>query len=343
MYRVLPFISDWRIMLMSNQNSFLLSTLISQLNLEIAPDMREDDFFEIFSNEQILKEYDLSYDEILKGTIGKSGDGGIDGFFIFANDALLDVEETLPKFKGDLRIDLFIIQSKNVSSFKESVIEKFMSSAEDIFALETDMDSLKSVYNSDLLKHVSLLREVYLKNLSKHPEFNIKYYYSSKGDEIHPKVYRKVESLGNMIKRFFSNAKFEFEFITAENLIKLSRKKAKDSMNLKLKENPITTEDGGYICIAKLDDYFNFITDENKLIQKYMFDANVRDYQGATVVNKDIFNTLQIEKDFEFWWLNNGVTILTEKASLSSKTLTLQEPQIVNGCQTSFEIYSYYK
>jgi hypothetical protein len=28
------------------------------------------------------------------------------------------------------------------------------------------------------------------------------------------------------------------------------------------------------------------------------------------VVNKDIFNTLQFETEFEFWWLNNGITIL---------------------------------
>jgi hypothetical protein len=104
----------------------------------------------------------LSYEEILKGTIGKGGDGGIDGFFIFANDALLDVEESIPKFKGELTIDLYLVQSKNDNGFNESVIQKFISSAEDIFSLEGTIDSLRQVYNDDLLKHVVLLRKLYL-------------------------------------------------------------------------------------------------------------------------------------------------------------------------------------
>lgn len=44
----------------------------------------------------------------------------------------------------------------------------------------------------------------------------------------------------------------------------------------------------------------------------------------------------------DFWWLNNGVTILGTKASLSAKTLTIEDPQIVNGLQTSTEIFNYY-
>ncbi|MCU7746568.1 AIPR family protein [Priestia megaterium] len=328
---------------MANQNAIILSALIGQLRSEIAPDMKADDYFEIFSNEQILKEYDLSYEEILKGTLGKGGDGGIDGLFIFANGALLDIEETLPKFKGSLKIDLALIQSKNETGFGESVIQKFISSAADIFSLEKTIDSLKTVYNEDLLNHIKLFRDVYMSNITKQPELNISYFYACKGEEIHPNVSRKIDDLKATIKSYFNSANFSFEFVTAEKLLKLSRKKPKESFTLKLKESPISTEDGGYICIAKLDDYFGFITDEDKLIQKYMFDANVRDYQGATVVNKDIFDTLKNENEFEFWWLNNGITILTNQASVSSKILTLSEPQIVNGCQTSFEIYSYFK
>ena len=42
--------------------------------------------------------------------------------------------------------------------------------------------------------------------------------------------------------------------------------------------------------------------------------------------------------------MNNGVTLLTEEASLvTNKELILKEPAIVNGLQTSNEIYQYYK
>ena len=44
----------------------------------------------------------------------------------------------------------------------------------------------------------------------------------------------------------------------------------------------------------------------------------------------------------DFWWLNNGVTLIASKAFLSGKTLTIEKPQIVNGMQTSFKIYKYF-
>jgi len=51
---------------MSN-NSLILKTLVSQLHQQIAPELKEDDYFELFCNEQILRDYDLSYEEIESG------------------------------------------------------------------------------------------------------------------------------------------------------------------------------------------------------------------------------------------------------------------------------------
>jgi hypothetical protein len=41
--------------------------------------------------------------------------------------------------------------------------------------------------------------------------------------------------------------------------------------------------------------------------------------------------------------LNNGVTVIAGKASQSGKALTIEDPQIVNGLQTSTEVYNYCK
>ena len=160
---------------MTNQKTILLTALIKQLKDDVAPEMKIDDYFEIFSNEQILKEYDLSYEEIMRGTIGSGGDGGIDGLFLFANEILIDVNEDLPKIKGSLKIDLFIIQSKNTSGFSEDVLDKFIASANDIFSLENEINFLKPVYNADLLVHVEKFRELYMNNITKQPELNINY------------------------------------------------------------------------------------------------------------------------------------------------------------------------
>jgi len=39
---------------------------------------------------------------------------------------------------------------------------------------------------------------------------------------------------------------------------------------------------------------------------------------------------------------NNGVTIVATKATLAGKSLTFEDPQIVNGLQTSTEVFSYF-
>jgi len=60
-------------------------------------------------------------------------------------------------------------------------------------------------------------------------------------------------------------------------------------------------------------------------------------------VNKDIAVSLRdtANKD-EFWWLNNGVTVLASQISSSPGYLSITNPMIVNGLQTSYEIYSYF-
>lgn len=90
-------------------------------------------------------------------------------------------------------------------------------------------------------------------------------------------------------------------------------------------------------------DYYNFVIDENKNLRKYIFESNVRDYQGNVEVNKDIQNTLLSNDDLDFWWLNNGITILASKASIVGKTITLDDVQVVNGLQTTTIIYNYLK
>ena len=69
----------------------------------------------------------------------------------------------------------------------------------------------------------------------------------------------------------------------------------------------------------------------------------MRDYQGSVNVNKDIKESLEKGTKEDFWWLNNGVTILASQISVSGKEVVIENPEIVNGLQTSNEIYNYYK
>ncbi|MFH9746369.1 AIPR family protein [Streptomyces anulatus] len=88
-----------------------------------------------------------------------------------------------------------------------------------------------------------------------------------------------------------------------------------------------------------LEDYFDLITDENGKLRRYLFDWNVRDYQGSVTVNQEIKRTLDNPESPEFWWLNNGVTIICSEATTGGKTYSLADIQIVNGLQTSHTVY----
>jgi hypothetical protein len=72
--------------------------------------------------------------------------------------------------------------------------------------------------------------------------------------------------------------------------------------------------------------------------QEGIFASNVRQYLGATKINKKISLTLQREPE-NFWLYNNGITMVCDKFEPTSSHLRVVTPQIVNGCQTAKTIW----
>ncbi len=93
--------------------------------------------------------------------------------------------------------------------------------------------------------------------------------------------------------------------------------------------------------LVRLSDYFRFVSDEDGKLRRYLFESNVRDFMGLNRVNEDIRSTLENKESPDFWWLNNGVTILATSASITGKSIQAAEIQIVNGLQTTESIYRY--
>jgi hypothetical protein len=141
------------------------------------------------------------------------------------------------------------------------------------------------------------------------------------------------------------DSNFEFQFQGASELLQKFRKVPSTSIDLQLLENATSTtfnEKQGYLCLVSLINYYKFITDDGH-IRKNIFEANIRDYQGKVEVNEGIKATLEeVVASDDFWWLNNGITIIATSGTIVGKTISLEEPQIVNGLQTSTEIYNYF-
>lgn len=215
-----------------------------------------------------------------------------------------------------------------------------------IFDLNKDTEELQKYYNNDLINKVSVFRELYLNLALQHPSLEITYIYASKGDvlSINQKVHNQCETLKETTCRSFPGAKANVSFFGARELIDSSRFEKSYTLQLKFIENYISRGEDNYVVLASLKDFHDFTTFDNGELRDYIFTFNVRDYQGSNVeVNKDIKATLESKHEVDFWWLNNGITILSSKASIAGKTISLDDVQIVNGLQTTNTIHNYIK
>lgn len=328
-------------MAQKTNDQIILEQIIKERCAESEDELSIAEYFEIYSASEILKDYDLTYDDITYGIVGDGGDGGIDSIYTFVNGEPLKEDTAVNSNQKKNHIELIVIQSKTSASFTEEAVIKFRESAQDLFNLANNPDDFSARYNAELIDKVKLFRDSYSKLAKTFPKVEIRYFYSTQGDEVHPNVSGKVPKLQKDIEKMFGGADFSFNFVGASKLLEMTRNVPSTSRVLEVAESPIGTTAGSYLCLVSLSKYFEFISDSGSLVRG-IFESNVRDYQGSVVVNTGIRKTLENKHSENFWYLNNGVTVITPKAVLAGKQLTIEDPQIVNGLQTSYEIYQHF-
>lgn len=301
-------------------------------------------FFEHFAASQVLKDFNLSDEEIDNGNTGGGNDGGCDNLYIFLNGELVTVDqiEGLNATKGSY-LDFFILQCKNTTSFGEDAIMKWKTVSDNLLDMSNKLDSFKDRYNEITIESFALFRKAIENLVRSQVKIRFYYYYISLGIEIHPNVTNQANELKTLVKKYYPSSEVQVYFITADQLIDMYNADSETRVNLELVDQPISLSENEYISLVKLGTYFKFITDDNLFLRKTFFESNVRDYQGHNSVNSSIANTLAGEGNEDFWWLNNGVTILsTDIKLITNKSLQVVNPEIVNGLQTSREIYNYF-
>jgi hypothetical protein len=333
---------------MSSNDQVILEQIFQQQQADLEVQLSDNEFFERFVVDQALKNYDLTYDDIEAGIVDGGGDGGVDGIYLFANGEIVNIDTITSEFKRGAKIELFIIQAKKTAGFSDSSVDKLINTTTDLLNLSHMMSEMKNHYNSKLIAIIEKFHETYKSLLRKNPKLHISYIYASLGDSkaIHPNVIWKKEKLQNAVLSLFSDCNFDFQFVGASDLLQLYRKVPSNTLSLSLLENATSTtfaEAQGYLCLVSLEKYNEFIVDEEGRLRKNIFEANIRDYQGKVEVNDAIQKTLTSKTFEDFWWLNNGITVIATQGTIVGKSITLEDPQIVNGLQTSTEIYHYFK
>jgi hypothetical protein len=337
----------------NNEQVLLDAVLKDRQDARPAP-LPDDKAFELFACEQALRDRELSEDEVAEGVVGGGNDGGMDGVYVFLNDVLLNEDSEVfdeafqaSKLPTGSRLEVRLVQAKRETSFSETAIEKVADSTRRLLRLAEDDTELSRLYGPQIVTRTGFFRTALRKLAARHPQVLIHFVYATKGAvaDVNTKVLIKAQDLERQYAEVVPGSSVgKMEFLGAAELWKRSNAHPSYTMQLTYQDHATggTTSNSGasHAALVTLRDYLEFLTDEQGDLRRHIFDWNVRDYQGNVEVNTEIEASLQDPIGPEFWWLNNGVTVVCSKASAIGKTYSLDDVQVVNGLQTSHTIYN---
>ena len=158
-------------------------------------------------------------------------------------------------------------------------------------------------------------------------------------------THRKAPHLNDLVYDTLGFAENEFRIYHYDRIMQLYYDKMRDfTPSLGVYNLPFVDPDKAIIKTSGYKSWVLSVSVEEirSLVSKYgdsLFRKNVRNFLGKSRTNKKIIETL--DKDpTNFWYYNNGITILCDKANIIMEKgyVRLENPQIVNGCQTAKSI-----
>lgn len=315
---------------------------LEQERMTKAPEQNANDFFEFFCPYVLLRDRSLSEEELTNGVIGNGGDGGIDSVYVFVNDVLIVEDTNLAAVRNAPRVEVEIIQSKLERSFREDTLNRLVAVTDALFALNITADDFEDAYNADVRAAFALFRQTYRSLLRNAPTLSIRYRYVTvrPPNDISAALTRRCDALRNAALERFPDAEVYVELIGAAELWDQIIRRPVEVKTLVTQRS--SSGRHGYICLAALNSMNEFLRDEQGHVLQRIFEENVRDWQGFTSVNVSISQELDDGAQREFWWLNNGITILCTDFQNDDNLLSITNPQIVNGLQTCKEITQYF-
>lgn len=329
---------------MARNDVVLLDGILAERAKSEALDKGE--LFELFAFEQILKSYDLTRSELEHGWVDGHNDGGIDGYYTFVNGALVTDPSKVQWPRKNARIDVVIINCKHKDAFKQEPLNTIFPTLEELLDFSKTPDEFNGQYSKQIIDARECTVQAFRMTASALPKLSFRLVYATRGDDVEANVEARGNQLARIVSDYFSNAEISVEYVGATALIEQHRKN-RSVLQLPYAEQ-LAGEHGAYIMLVRLTAYDRFIRDDRGNLRRYLFDSNVRDFLGENRVNQEILGSLEEANSPEFWWLNNGITILATSAIPLGKTpdgnaLQLHDVQIVNGLQTTQTIHNYFQ
>lgn len=270
------------------------------------------------------------------------GDGvqGVDAVALSVNGALVsdfsELEEILAE-GGSLRADLTFLQAKTSAKFELGDLSVFADTAASVVTSD----------DSSVLPEISEMLDLLWENSDRFVENPVvRLYYVTTGkwespEPLQKKIAQTKRSLldSNLISRADFHAWGAAEVQTNWRAIDRGLKTTILFENkTTLPEMPQVEQ--AFLGILPASQLLELVTDEEGEIRKALFYDNVRDFQGDVDVNADIRRTLRSSDRSRFCVLNNGVTVVARALKTTGDRFTLEDYQVVNGCQTSHVLYA---
>lgn len=325
---------------------------------ELAPTNVEEESkaFEKFVN-YIL--FSLDYPDIFTAdvdlldvvSVGGGHDTGIDGLGIKVNDRVVrDIEEVkeIAAASRKLKVDFVFVQAKMRPGFETAELTTFGTGVK-VFFSDGFLPENSQVNEFRQVKDFILSDEKIISKLDANPTLSM--YYVATG--IEPKDDHFTGAVNWLRNELTEGKGYYFENVTikivdGKQLIRSCRElenKFESQINI-LDIFPLivdvkTDVKKAYAFTCTAREFLKIIEKEDGQLRRSLFNDNVRDYLGNRgAVNSEIEKTIANSPEM-FLLCNNGVTIVcSDFDQVRDKLVKIENPQIVNGCQTSNSLFN---
>ena len=271
---------------------------------------------------------------------------GIDGIAIEVNGSVVEsIDDIKNLISQNKRLDVkfIFVQSKTSEKFENGEIGNFLTFIETFFS-----DKAKSVFTTAEM-HTFIEMAEYIYNNSKYmktanPQIDMFYVSLGKWPETDATLDAVISAHKDNMERSNLFSRIQFIPCDAQKIQSMYRKSQEQiSATFLFSKNVMMFSDAngdyGYSGVLPFAEFKKIICDESGALKK-VFEDNVRDFLGEkNYVNEDIEDTILTGQTSAFCMLNNGITVVAHSAVLVSDKMTIEDYQIVNGCQTSHVLY----
>lgn len=310
--------------------------------------------FEKFVNYVILSQDEvdtfIGHPEILDiCCTGGGNDAKLDGIGIKINGQLVgsidDIDEIVAANKK-VDVEFFIIQAKERTEFESDAINTFGVGVRNFFS-EPELPENDKVKEFRKIKDYILNEEKVIRKLNTNPSLHTYYVFCGRTpNDKHTEAIKKlfVKDVENC-PAYFGN--ITFDIIDGKQLVERCKELENDfKVELNIRDIiPLTVNENtkikkAYAFTCEAVELLKLLSKDDASLRRSLFNSNVRDYLGNRGgVNSEIEITIKDDPEM-FLMCNNGITIVcSDFLQIKDKLVSIDNPQIVNGCQTCTTIY----